>query len=155
MKREHDRLGLLPQTQRDDPDAQKRQQARQQGRGGHCPNKRALEAAVLRRGTVRRSRDGGPEIRALIAAAVPWLARAMAAETRLLIGHTSLSAAAAAVRTPMIAHALVLQQAPLEGRLALPARAWGPARGQRAAVVCLEFHAQPALINLRPLRLQC
>ena len=57
---------------------------------------------------VRRSRDGGPEIRALIAAAVPWLARAMAAETRLLIGHTSLSAAAAAVRTPMIAHALVL-----------------------------------------------
>ena len=57
---------------------------------------------------VRRSRDGGPEIRALIAAAVPWLARAMAAETRLLIGHTSLCAAAAAVRTPMIAHALVL-----------------------------------------------
>ena len=57
---------------------------------------------------VRRIRDGGPEIRALIAAAVPWLARAMAAETRLLIGHTSLSAAAAAVRTPMIAHALVL-----------------------------------------------
>jgi len=57
---------------------------------------------------VRRSRDGGPEIRALIAAAVPWLARAMAAETRLLTGHTSLSAAAAAVRTPMIAHALVL-----------------------------------------------
>ena len=104
---------------------------------------------------VRRSRDGGPEIRALIAAAVPWLARAMAAETRLLIGHTSLSAAAAAVRTPMIAHALVLQQAPLEGRLALPARAWGPARVQRAAVVCLEFHAQPALIYLRPLRLQC
>ena len=79
----------------------------------------------------------------------------MAAETRLLIGHTSLSAAAAAVRTPMIAHALVLQQAPLEGRLALPARAWGPARVQRAAVVCLEFHAQPALIYLRPLRLQC
>ena len=104
---------------------------------------------------VRRSRDGGPEIRALIAAAVPWLARAMAAETRLLIGHTSLSAAAAAVRTPMIAHALVLQQAPLEGRLALPARAWGPARGQRAAVGCLVFLAQPALINLRPLRLQC
>ena len=32
----------------------------------------------------------------------------MAAETRLLIGHTSLCAAAAAVRTPMIAHALVL-----------------------------------------------
>ena len=27
---------------------------------------------------VRRIRDGGPEIRALIAAAVPWLARAMA-----------------------------------------------------------------------------
>jgi len=57
---------------------------------------------------VRRSRDGGPEIRALIASAVPWLARAMAAETRLLIGHTSLCAAAAAVRTPMIANALVL-----------------------------------------------
>jgi len=34
--------------------------------------------------------------------------RAMAAETRLLIGHTSLCAAAAAVRTPMIANALVL-----------------------------------------------
>ena len=43
----------------------------------------------------------GPAIRALIAAAVPWLVRAMADEARPLIGHTSLSAAAAAVRTPL------------------------------------------------------
>jgi hypothetical protein len=32
----------------------------------------------IRRPVLRRIRDGGPEIRALIAAAVPWLARAMA-----------------------------------------------------------------------------
>jgi hypothetical protein len=35
-----------------------------------------VEREVLSR--VRRMRDGGPVIRALIAAAVPWLARAMA-----------------------------------------------------------------------------
>ena len=44
----------------------------------------------------------------LIAAAVPWLTRSMSAETRPLVGHTSISAAASAVRTPLIAHALVL-----------------------------------------------
>jgi hypothetical protein len=152
VKREHDRLGLLPQTQRDDPDAQKRQQARQQGRGGHCPNKRALEAAVLRRGTVRRSRDGGPEIRALIAAAVPWLARAMAAETRLLIGHTSLCAAAAAVRTPMIAHALVLHS---RHRWKGDWRRPGVGARTRAAVRCLEAQASPLRIYLRSARLRC
>ena len=70
---------------------------------------------------VRRMRNGGPcnsgpHRSGLAMASGPWLD-----EARPLIGHTSLSAAAAAVRTPVPLPSST-QQAPLEGRLATPGR---------------------------------